>query len=178
MFNKNARELQNQINLLTEQLAFVREHRDQTVSNQAQLNGLVVEELQHKLANAEERYTYLTEKRAQVIERQTQLVAIKEASELLMVERAAIGEIKSAIKTARQEGVVLGESRYKEGYADGVSDGVRKLHDLTSASDERVYELAKSILGKDYPTTPTPIIVTPGSHDVTGFVPDQISKAK
>lgn len=80
-------------------------------------------------------------------------------------EKSAFGDVKTAVKRARDEGAANAEAEYTKGYADGLSDGLRKGMEHTKGDRESFEKLAHKIIDKperEFPALPEPQVVVVG----------------
>lgn len=85
-------------------------------------------------------------------------------------EKSAFGDVKTAVKRARDEGAANAEAEYTKGYADGLSDGLRKGMDATKGDRDSFEKLAHKIIDKPerpFPALPDPQVVVIGPGQVT-----------
>lgn len=61
-------------------------------------------------------------------------------------ERAAFGEMKSAVKRAVEDKETEVKASYKNGYGDGVADGLRKVFETTQGDRQAMVDLINKVL--------------------------------
>lgn len=75
-------------------------------------------------------------------------------------EKSAFGDVKTAVKRAREEGAANAAAEYKKGYADGLSDGLRKGMDHTKGDREEFAKMAHKVVD-NYKQPQLPAVASP-----------------
>lgn len=144
------------------------------VSRLTEKHGLAVEHLtavhDHRLAQLQDKIDGLQKLENSYQDNIALASDLTEQRTILQAEQKSFGEIKLAILKAREEGKELSKAEYQKGYADGLSDGLRKGSDLSQTDRQEFVNLANKAVDHHKPVTPAVAppaqIVVVGSKEI------------
>lgn len=90
-------------------------------------------------------------------------------------DKAAFGDVKTAVRVARDEGRSQAEAEYNRGYGDGLADGIRKGVDSTAGDREELIKFAHKTIDT-YKPAQLPASVAPDLVIVSGGEAKRTSK--
>lgn len=90
-----------------------------------------------------------------------QEIALEKDTAVLEAERKAFGDVKTAVMNAREEGEKNAEGRYKNGYADGLSDGLRKASELFEGERGNLVAMANKVVDNHKPAVAPDVFILP-----------------